>query len=171
MTGKASKMQDTHLIIMDTTLRDGEQTSGVSFSDGEKVNVAKVLLENVKVDRIEIASARVSEGEFRGTKQVMQWAAQKGHLDKVEILGFVDNRISLQWIADAGGKVGWYVRNSEVLESLRAEARNPRYLSDVEFDPARIDPSDDINRVVAEADVVILAAPSAFIKSFLEGLV
>ena len=73
-------------------------------------------------------------------------------------------------LTDAGGKVGWYVRNSEVLESLRAEARNPRYLSDVEFDPARIDPLDDINRVVAEADVVILAAPSAFIKSFLEGL-
>ncbi|AHW60507.1 2-isopropylmalate synthase [Draconibacterium orientale] len=90
---------------MDTTLRDGEQTSGVSFSDGEKLSVAKVLLEDVKVDRIEIASARVSEGEFKGTQKVMQWAAQKGHLDKIEVLGFVDGRISLEWIAKAGGKV------------------------------------------------------------------
>ncbi|MDR2894085.1 MAG: NAD(P)-binding domain-containing protein, partial [Alistipes sp.] len=69
-----------------------------------------------------------------------------------------------------GGRVGWYVRNPEVLASLQDEGRNPRYLSDVEFDPARLTLSGDINRVVAEADVVILAAPSAFIKNFLEGL-
>ncbi len=105
MTGKTNEISYKHLTIMDTTLRDGEQTSGVSFSEGEKLSVAKVLLEDVKVDRIEIASARVSEGEFRGTKRVMQWAAEKGQLHKVEVLGFVDGRISLQWIADAGGKV------------------------------------------------------------------
>ncbi|PIF02237.1 MAG: 2-isopropylmalate synthase [Draconibacterium sp.] len=90
---------------MDTTLRDGEQTSGVSFSDAEKLSVAKVLLEDVKIDRIEIASARVSDGEFRGAKKIMKWAADKGYLEKVEILGFIDDKVSLQWIADAGGKV------------------------------------------------------------------
>lgn len=67
-------------------------------------------------------------------------------------------------------EVGWYVRNPEVLESLLAEGRNPRYLQDVEFDRARIRPSDDLNRVVDEADVILLAAPSAFLKSFLEPL-
>ncbi len=66
--------------------------------------------------------------------------------------------------------VGWYVRNPEVLESLRAEGRNPRYLRDVEFDTARIRPSDDLNRTVEEADVVLLATPSAYLKSFLEPL-
>ncbi len=105
MTGRTVEIEGKQLTIMDTTLRDGEQTSGVSFSHGEKLSVAKVLLEDVKVDRIEIASARVSEGEFLGTKRVMQWAAEKGHIEKVEVLGFVDDRISLQWIADAGGKV------------------------------------------------------------------
>lgn len=105
MTGKTVEISGKHLTIMDTTLRDGEQTSGVSFSEGEKLSVAKVLLEDVRVDRIEIASARVSEGEFKGTQRVMQWAADKGHLDKVEVLGFVDDKISLQWIADAGGRV------------------------------------------------------------------
>ena len=49
--------------ILDTTLRDGEQTSGVSFSDSEKLTIAKLLLEELKVDRIEVASARVSKGE------------------------------------------------------------------------------------------------------------
>jgi D-citramalate synthase len=105
MTGQTVEVSGKFLTIMDTTLRDGEQTSGVSFSAGEKLSVAKVLLEDVKVDRIEIASARVSEGEFKGTKRVMEWAAKKGHIDKVEVLGFVDDKISLQWIADAGGKV------------------------------------------------------------------
>ncbi len=105
MTGKTVEVTGKHLMIMDTTLRDGEQTSGVSFSEGEKLSVAKVLLEDVKVDRIEIASARVSEGEFKGAKRILQWAAERGHLQKVEILGFVDNKISLQWIADVGGKV------------------------------------------------------------------
>jgi D-citramalate synthase len=105
MTGKTVEIEGKHLTIMDTTLRDGEQTTGVSFSEGEKLSVAKVLIEDVRVDRIEIASARVSEGELKGAKQVLKWAAEKGHLDKVEILGFVDGDISLKWIADAGGKV------------------------------------------------------------------
>jgi (R)-citramalate synthase len=105
MTGKTVETEVRSLTIMDTTLRDGEQTTGVSFSEGEKLSVAKVLLEDVRVDRIEIASARVSEGEFKGAKRVFQWAAEKGHLEKVEALGFIDDRISLQWIADAGGKV------------------------------------------------------------------
>ncbi len=93
------------LSIMDTTLRDGEQTSGVSFTDMEKLSVARILLEDVKVDRIEIASARVSDGEFLGAKRVMAWAKEKGHLHKVEVLGFVDGKISLDWIDSAGGKV------------------------------------------------------------------
>ena len=49
---------------MDTTLRDGEQTQGVSYSPLEKLHIAKLLLKDLKVDRIEVASARVSTGEF-----------------------------------------------------------------------------------------------------------
>ena len=67
-------------------------------------------------------------------------------------------------------KVGWYVRNPEVLECLRTEGRNPRYLSDVEFDRERIAPSDDLDAVVREADIVILATPSAYLKDFLAPL-
>lgn len=105
MTVKSVTISEQLLQIMDTTLRDGEQTSGVSFSDTEKLSVAKVLLEDVQVDRIEIASARVSEGEFNAAKRIMEWAADKGHLDRVEILGFVDGKTSLDWINRAGGKV------------------------------------------------------------------
>ncbi|MEG1621870.1 MAG: NAD(P)H-dependent glycerol-3-phosphate dehydrogenase [Alistipes sp.] len=66
--------------------------------------------------------------------------------------------------------VGWYIRNPEVLEGLKNEGRNPRYLSDTEFDTARIRPSNDLNQVIADADIIILATPSAYLKCFLEPL-
>jgi D-citramalate synthase len=91
--------------IMDTTLRDGEQTSGVSFAAQEKLSVARLLLEELCVDRIEIASARLSEGEFAYVKKVAQWALNRGHIDQIEILGFVDGRLSLDWIQNAGCRV------------------------------------------------------------------
>ena len=90
---------------MDTTLRDGEQTSGVSFSSSEKLTVAKLLLSELEVDRIEIASARVSEGEFKAVKSITDWAANHNYLSKVEILTFVDNGVSLEWMEKAGAKV------------------------------------------------------------------
>lgn len=91
--------------IMDTTLRDGEQTSGLAFSPEEKLNIAKMLLEEVRVDRLEVASARISEGEFEGVRRIAGWAAQKGWLDRIEVLGFVDGHASIDWIARAGGRV------------------------------------------------------------------
>jgi len=67
-------------------------------------------------------------------------------------------------------EVWWYVRNGEVLESLATEGYNPKYLNDVKFDTAQIRPSSDINEVVSNAKIIIMAAPSAFLKDFLEPL-
>ena len=94
-----------HIALMDTTLRDGEQTQGVSFSANEKVNIARALLQSLGVDRIEVASACVSEGEQRAVAEICKWAAGEGLVDRVEVLGFVDYRRSVDWIVDAGGKV------------------------------------------------------------------
>jgi D-citramalate synthase len=94
-----------YIEIMDTTLRDGEQTSGVSYTASEKLNIAKMLLEEVKVDRIEVASARISDGEFEAASKIVKWATENDLLDKIEILGFVDDNRSLDWINKAGGKV------------------------------------------------------------------
>ncbi len=91
--------------IMDTTLRDGEQTQGVSYSPFEKLHLAKLLLKDLKVDRIEVASARVSKGEFEAIRQITEWAAPNELRGKVEVLGFIDGEVSLNWIRDAGGKV------------------------------------------------------------------
>lgn len=91
--------------IMDTTLRDGEQTSSVSFLPSEKLQIAKLLLDELKVDRIEVASARVSDGELEGVQKITHWAAEKGYLGRVEVLGFVDTPASVNWILKAGAKV------------------------------------------------------------------
>ncbi len=91
-----------HIEIMDTTLRDGEQTSGVSFVPHEKLMIARLLLEDLKVDRVEVASARVSEGEHNAVRIICDWAARRGHLRQVEVLGFVDLNLSADWISEAG---------------------------------------------------------------------
>ena len=91
--------------ILDTTLRDGEQTSGVAFSAPEKLSIARKLLEEVKVDRIEVASARVSAGEMECVKAVCDWAAEAGLLERVEVLGFCDDGKSIEWIRESGARV------------------------------------------------------------------
>ncbi len=122
-----------HVQIMDTTLRDGEQTSGVSFTETEKLNIAKILLEEVKVDRIEIGSARVSEGEFRAAQHICQWAGENNVLDKIEFLGFIDGTKSIDWIMAAGGKtVNLLCKGSEkhAKEQLKKSPRE--HLSDIQ---------------------------------------
>lgn len=91
--------------VMDTTLRDGEQTSGVSFSISEKLTISQLLLEELHVDRVEVASARVSDGEFQAVKAITKWAEENRHLDKIEVLSFVDNGVSIDWMINAGVKV------------------------------------------------------------------
>ena len=91
--------------IMDSTLRDGEQTSGVSFLPHEKMMIAKKLLTDVNVDRIEVASARVSHGEKDAVRMICNYAQSVGKLNRVEVLGFVDGHLSVDWIRSCGGMV------------------------------------------------------------------
>ena len=109
---------------MDTTLRDGEQTSGVSFAAHEKLSIAQMLLSDLGVNRVEVASARVSDGEFEAVKRVATWAERTGNLHKLEVLGFVDGDASLNWIESAGCRVvnllckGSYKHVTEQLRKL-----------------------------------------------------
>ncbi|WP_299051457.1 alpha-isopropylmalate synthase regulatory domain-containing protein [uncultured Polaribacter sp.] len=98
-------MASRKIEIMDTTLRDGEQTSGVSFSVSEKLTIAKLLLLELNVDRLEIASARVSDGELKAVKQITAWATENNFLENIEVLTFVDGGKSIDWMLTAGAKV------------------------------------------------------------------
>jgi len=88
--------------IMDTTLRDGEQTSGVSYSPKEKLTIAKLLIEELNIDRIEVASARVSDGELDSVKQITNWANKNNKIKKIEVLTFLDKGKSINWLLKSG---------------------------------------------------------------------
>ena len=121
-----------HIEIMDTTLRDGEQTSGVSFSAHEKLSLAKILLEDVQVDRLEVASARVSDGEFESVQAITSWAKEQGILDKIEVLGFVDGKVSVDWITNAGGRViNLLAKGSQKHVELQLRKTPEEHLSDI----------------------------------------
>ncbi len=99
------KTEKRHIQIMDTTLRDGEQTQGVSFSPSEKIQIVQALLASLQVDRIEVASACVSKYEKEALQTINRWAEDQGYAGCVEILGFVDHKRSVDWILDSGGRV------------------------------------------------------------------
>lgn len=90
--------------IMDSTLRDGEQTSGVSFLPHEKLMIARMLLSDLNVDRIEVASARVSEGEHEAVSMICRYADRIDKLERVEVLGFIDGGKSIDWAVTCGCK-------------------------------------------------------------------
>ncbi len=94
-----------NLEIMDTTLRDGEQTSGVSYSPKEKLTIAKLLLNELKIDRIEVASARVSDGELNSVKEITKWAQKNKKINTIEVLTFLDEGKSIDWLLESGCKV------------------------------------------------------------------
>ena len=103
-----------HIELLDTTLRDGEQTSGVSFSTAEKLSITRLVLTNLRIPRIEIGACRVSSGEFESAKSICQWASENGVLNCIEILGFIDGGKSVDWVRKAGGKViNFLVKGSE----------------------------------------------------------
>ena len=88
---------------MDTTLRDGEQTPNVAYSPSEKLQIARLLLEEVKVDRLEVGQAFVSEGEAEAMRRITSWARRAGHAERIEIFGLTDLRRSVDWIVEHGG--------------------------------------------------------------------
>jgi D-citramalate synthase len=106
--------EEDRIHVMDTTLRDGEQTPEVSYTPAEKLQIARVLLREVQVDRIEIASTRVSEGERVAARRVCAWARKAKLLPRVEILGYCDGKTSVDWIHGvAGHAMSLLVKGSE----------------------------------------------------------
>jgi len=127
-------MKRKKIEIMDTTLRDGEQTSGMSFSEDEKLTISKLLLKELKVDRIEVASARVSSGEFNAVRKIVDWAKTEKLENKIEILTFIDNGISIEWIKKTGAKVQNLLAKGSINHLKYQLKKNPKdHFKDVEI--------------------------------------
>jgi D-citramalate synthase len=131
-TKRRKPRPETFVEILDTTLRDGEQAEGVSMVPAEKLTIAKRMLEKVKVDRVEVASGRTSEGERIAVDRIMTWAEDAGFADRIEILGFVDNKASVDWTRAAGGRVINLLTKSSLKHCCEQLRRTPQqHLDDI----------------------------------------
>ncbi|MFN5323323.1 MAG: NAD(P)H-dependent glycerol-3-phosphate dehydrogenase [Bacteroidota bacterium] len=61
----------------------------------------------------------------------------------------------------------WWMRNPESVAFIKSNKHNPSYLSDVELDLNKVHPRSDLTATIAEADIIILAVPSAFLEQTL----
>src|SRR5262245_38840049 len=69
MTATANKSEQDHVVIFDTTLRDGEQSPGATMTHEEKLEVAE-LLDQMGVDIIEAGFPIASEGDFQAVQEI-----------------------------------------------------------------------------------------------------
>lgn len=67
-------------------------------------------------------------------------------------------------------RVGWWVRRAETIAHITKYGHNPDYISAAQFDGDRLAMDTDIHAVVREADVLVIAVPSAFLKATLDQL-
>ena len=64
-------------------------------------------------------------------------------------------------------EIWWHIRNEEVLESLEAEGRNAKYLNEIEFNMSLIHATQSLDEVIENCDILLVAAPSAFLKKII----
>ena len=109
--------------------------------------IARLLLEELRVDRIEVASARVSEGEFNAVRMICDWAARKNLLSRVEVLGFVDSKTSVDWIYNTGCRViNLLTKGSEKHCTFQLKKTLQEHLADIRKTVAyAIDKGMDVN--------------------------
>lgn len=67
-------------------------------------------------------------------------------------------------------KVHWFVRKPESVEHIKKYKHNPNYLQSVEFELEKIEVSTDLEGMVRDADIIIVATPSAFLHDLLSTL-
>ncbi len=63
--------------------------------------------------------------------------------------------------------VNWWLRNEDHVSHINKFGHNPAYLGSVQININRVSVSSDINKVVENSDLLILAVPSAFLDASL----
>ena len=94
-----------------------------------------------------------------------------GRKSDIAVIGYGSWATALVGLLTGKDKsVNWHIRNLDILETVRSEGINPKYLSEMELNTRLIDVSADINAVVDSSDTILIAVPAAYLKSFLEPL-
>ncbi len=142
-------MSDTDKIyIFDTTLRDGEQSAGISFTMDEKIEIARQL-DRLNVDIIEAGFPATSPGDREAIAAIAREVrrpviaglarAVRGDIDAAyeTLKGAESPRIHV-FISSSDIQMGHQLNKhrEDVLEMARdAVAHAKKYVSDVEFSP------------------------------------
>jgi glycerol-3-phosphate dehydrogenase (NAD(P)+) len=73
-------------------------------------------------------------------------------------------------LTDNKSAINWWIRNEAVITHLRTRHHNPNYISSVYFDASLFSLSNDVSKVIADSDCIVIAVPSAYIVDMLKGL-
>lgn len=76
----------------------------------------------------------------------------------------------VKMLCNNSAQVHWWIRNAATIEHIKKYNHNPNYLTSVEFNVEKLLLCTDLKQVVAKADILIMAVPSAFLKDALSGL-
>ncbi|MCU0834014.1 MAG: 2-isopropylmalate synthase [Chromatiaceae bacterium] len=140
--------QKEHLIIFDTTLRDGEQSPGASMTRDEKVRIAKAL-ERLRVDVIEAGFPIASPGDFEAVKAVAEVIRDSRVCGLARALDKDIDRAGEALAGAAAPRIHTFIATSPihmerklrmtpdqvVAQAVHAVQRARRYTDDVEFSP------------------------------------
>lgn len=67
-------------------------------------------------------------------------------------------------------QVGWWVRRQETIDHISKYGHNPDYISAAQFDAQRLAMNTDLHALIAGADVLVLAVPSAYVHNTLQDI-
>ncbi|QIK38947.1 2-isopropylmalate synthase [Caldichromatium japonicum] len=137
-----------HLIIFDTTLRDGEQSPGASMTRDEKVRIAKAL-EKLRVDVIEAGFPMASPGDFEAVRAVAETVKDSRICGLARALDADIDRAGEALKGAAAPRIHTFIATSPIhmekklrmspeqvlAQAVHAVKRARRYTDDVEFSP------------------------------------
>lgn len=76
----------------------------------------------------------------------------------------------IKMLSNRNKKIAWWMRDENAIQHIKKKGHNPKYLTGVEIDTRIVKVSIDLNEVCAQADILILVVPSAFLHDTLSQL-
>ncbi|HTJ28892.1 MAG TPA: 2-isopropylmalate synthase [Acidobacteriaceae bacterium] len=168
---------DNHVLIFDTTLRDGEQSPGCSMTTQEKLSMAHAL-EDLGVDILEAGFAMASEGDFAAIATITQ-AIRKPRITSLARAKAEDIDIAARALEHADrARIHVFLASSDLhleyklkmtreqalAQAAESVAQARRLVDDVEFSPEDATRSDrdflvELVRVAVEAGARTINMP------------
>lgn len=91
--------------------------------------------------------------------------------NKIGVIGYGSWATAIvKLITNHNVNVFWHIRKEEDIEYFNTNKRNPRYLSQIEFDLSKITFSTDINFIAQNCQILFFVVPSAFLEDYTKDL-